>query len=78
VSTDVDRPSAAADTRPAPSEGATAVDALARVLDPEAFEPSQHPRNVGHELQRADRKRTAAAHAVRALAAGYRLPEESP
>jgi hypothetical protein len=59
-------------------QGAAAVDALARVLDPLAFEPSEHPRNVGHELQRADRKRTAVAHAVRALAAGYRLVSEEP
>lgn len=72
----VDRPSVAADERTDSSEGTTAIDALARVLDPQAFEPSEHPRNVGFELQRADRKRTAVAHAVRAMAAGYRLDPE--
>jgi hypothetical protein len=55
---------------------AAAVDALARVLDPEAFEPSEHPRNVARELQKADRRRTAVAHAVRAVAAGYRPVSE--
>lgn len=52
------------------------IDALARVLDPQAFEPSEHPRDVGFELQRADRRRTAVVHAVRAVAAGYRLVSE--
>jgi hypothetical protein len=70
------RPSVAARETEQGGEGAGAVDALARVLDPDAFEPSEHPRNIGWELQRADRKRTAVAHAVRALAAGYRLVSE--
>jgi hypothetical protein len=62
-------------TVPAQADRATAtaaVDALARVLDPEAFEPVEHPRNLARELQKADRRRTAVAHAVRAVAAGWR------
>lgn len=78
MTTPVDRPSAAATDLTGPGGCTTAADTLARVLDPEAFEPSEHPRNIGFELQRADRKRVAVAHAVRALAAGYRLVSEEP
>lgn len=56
----------------------TAADALARVLDPEAFEPSEHPRDVGRELDRADRRRTAMEYAERAVAAGYERLEWRP
>jgi hypothetical protein len=54
-------------------DAAAAIDALARALDPEAFEPAEHPRNVARELQKADRRRVAVAHAVRAVTAGWRL-----
>lgn len=75
MSTPVDPCGVAADGLAPVSECPGVIDALARVLDPQAFEPSEHPRNVGFELQRADRRRTAVAHAVRAVAAGYRLAQ---
>lgn len=78
MSTPVDRPGVAADGLTPPPECPGPTEALARVLDPEAFEPSDRPRNVGFELHRVDRRRTAVVHAVRALTAGYRLVSEVP
>lgn len=58
--------------------GERAVEALARILDPEAFAPSAAPREVGLELHRHDRRKTAVVAASRALAAGYRLVSDDP
>lgn len=70
------RPAAAASEPADPSEGAgageQAVDALARILDPWAFEPAAKPRDVSRELHRKDRALHAIVCATRAVAAGYR------
>lgn len=52
------------------------MEALARILDPEAFEPPVGPRGVGLELYRHDRRKVAVLSAARAVAAGYRLVSE--
>jgi len=52
------------------------VEALARVLDPVAFDPRAVPKNLGQEWDRCCRQMLALGHARRALAAGYRLVSE--
>jgi hypothetical protein len=74
------RPSVAAsdpvDPREGGDTGAAAVEALARILDPVAFEPCAIRANVGQLWDEFARRRVALAHAERALAAGYRLVPE--
>lgn len=70
------RPTAAADGLEVGPEGKDAdpatVDALARVLDPAAFDPRPVRLGVGREWDKAARQMLAREHAERALAAGYR------
>jgi hypothetical protein len=70
------RPSAAA-SGPV-GTGEAAVEALARILDPVAFEPCATAQNLGQQWDRDCRQRVARVHAERALAAGYRLVSEEP
>lgn len=76
----VSQPTAAASDPVDPQKGGdtgpAAVEALARILDPEAFDPPAKPRDVGVELYRQDRRRVAVLCATRAVAAGYRLRED--
>ena len=78
MSTPVDRPSAAATDLTGPGGWTAAVDALARVLDPDAFEPCAVLTSVHLLWVEAARRETARVHAQRALAAGYRLVSEEP
>ncbi len=70
------RPTGAASELTDPSEGpgtgVAAVEALARILDPEAFDPDSDV----FEGRRPGRRAWAIAYATRAIAAGYRLVEE--
>jgi hypothetical protein len=79
VSTHI-RPTEAASELTDPSKGSrtgvAAVEALARILDPFAFEAPGIRRDVGRELHRADRRLHAVLCATRAVAAGYRLVSE--
>lgn len=54
------------------SDDLSARDALARVLDPVAYDPKIVAENVGQEWDRTNRQMEAMAHARAALAAGYR------
>ena len=73
---------AAAETTTQPAEGpdtgAAAVEALARILDPVAFDPRAVPKNLGQSWDKAARRYVAVVHATRAIAAGYRLVSEEP
>jgi hypothetical protein len=61
-----------------PGTGVAAVEALARILDPFAFEAPGIRRDVGKELHRADRRLHAVLCATRAVAAGYRQICDDP
>lgn len=82
MSIPVSRPTVAAsepvDPRESGGAGPAAVEALARILDPVAFDPRAVPKNLGQDWDKVSRQMVAREHAERALAAGYRLVSEEP